>query len=145
METEGRALNDRRKRPTPALSWYTLWGRRKGFRRTVESRQGGYVDRYGAGLLFVLVLVIVLNLLDAVCTIIILNKGGEEVNPVVGYFMHLSGNGFWVWKFIITSCSLLLLCVHSQFKRYKTVHAIIGASVIYTMVLLYQVHLILLP
>jgi hypothetical protein len=103
------------------------------------------VDRYGAGLLFVVVLVVVLNLLDAVFTMIILNKGGQEVNPIVGYFMHLSGNAFWVWKFVITSFSLLLLCVHSQFKRYKAFHALIGASVIYVVVLLYQVHLILLP
>jgi hypothetical protein len=145
MEADARFPGDRRKKPTPALSRYTLWGRRKGFRRKIDGRQGGYVDRYGAGLFFVLVLVIVLNIFDSVLTMIILNNGGEEANPVIGYFMQVSGTGFWVWKFIITSCSLLLLCVHSQFKRYKALHAIIGASFVYVMVLLYQVHLILNP
>jgi hypothetical protein len=137
-----RMLNDRRLRATAVFSRYTLWGRRRTFRRKIDQQHGGYVDRYGAGLFFVILLIVILNVFDSVLTLIILNNGGEEVNPIMDYLIQVCGNGFWVWKFIITSCSLLLLCIHSQFKRYKAFHAILAASFIYVALLLYQVLLI---
>jgi hypothetical protein len=141
-EIESRIINDRRRQPTPALSWHTLWGRRTSFRRKEEQGQGGYVDRYNAGLLFALVLITVLNLFDFVLTMTILNDGGEELNPLVRHAIEVFGNKFWIWKFLITSFCLVTLCLHSQFRRLKVVHAIASISFIYAIVLLYQVCLI---
>lgn len=138
---ERRIFSDRRKQPTPGLSRYIFWGRRKDFRRKIDQEKGGYLDRYSSALFFFLVLIVGLNILDALLTIMILDLKGWELNPIVRSVMDLYGEKFWLWKFSIVSVSLVLLCLHSEFRRVKTV--IIGTSFIYFLVVLYQVFLII--
>jgi hypothetical protein len=140
-DLEKRNVTDRRKKPTPGLSRYTFLGRRRHLRRKEESKQGGYVDKYSPSLLFFLILILGLNVLDALFTIMILEREGWEANPVVRSVMDLHGNQFWIWKFAIVSTCLVMLCLHSKFKRVKAI--IIGISAIYTAVILYQIYLLL--
>jgi len=136
-----RMLKERRKQPTPALSRFTLWGRRITFRRNEDRARGGYVDRYGSGLLFILTMVAGLNILDAWFTMMILENGGWEINPVVRSVIELYGNRFWVWKHAIVSLPLVLLCLHSKFRL--VIPIILGISVINIVVILYQILLII--
>ncbi|MGA2467236.1 MAG: DUF5658 family protein [Thermodesulfobacteriota bacterium] len=136
-----RVLQDRRKRPTPALSRFTLWGQRMTFRREEDKKRGGYVDRYSSGLLFLLILVVGLNVLDVLFTMMILDNGGWEINPVVRSVIEVYGDGFWAWKFAIVSVPLILLCLHSKFRMVLTI--ILGISVFTTIVVLYQIHLMI--
>jgi hypothetical protein len=130
---------DRRKEPTPALSRYTFLGRRRSFRRKADRQIGGYVDCYSSTLFLFLVSIIGLNVLDAFLTMLILEVGGCEVNPFVRSVMDLYGEKFWVWKYALVSFSILLLCLHSKFKRVKAI--IVGISYVYFIVVLYQVYL----
>ena len=41
-----RTLNDRRKKPTSFLGWYSFFGRRKEFQRKTDQEKAGFVDRY---------------------------------------------------------------------------------------------------
>lgn len=136
-----RMLKERRKQPTPALSRFTLWGRRTAFRRKEERARGGYVDRYHSGLVFILTMVTGLNILDAWFTMIILENGGWEINPVVRSVIELYGNRFWVWKYAIVSFPLILLCLHSQFRW--VIPIILGIGAINIIVILYQILLII--
>jgi len=136
-----RILNDRRKHPTHGLSRFALWGRRGSFRRKEERGRGGYVDRYGPGLLFLLVLILGLNVLDALLTMMILEEGGWEMNPVVRSVIQLYGDRFWVWKFLTVSVPVILLCLHSKFRLVMPV--LLGISVIYVTVILFQVLLMI--
>jgi Domain of unknown function (DUF5658) len=138
-EFETRTLKDRRKQPTPAISRFTLWGRRKTFRRREDQERRGYVDRYDFGLLILMTLAVGLNVLDALFTMMILDDGGWEINPVVGSVIQLYGDGFWVWKFGIVSFSLTLLCLHSKFRL--VVPIILGITAISGTVILYQIFL----
>ena len=140
-KSDRRFLQDRRKQPTPGLSRFTIWGRRMTFRREEDKKRGGYVDRYSSGLLFLLILVVGLNVLDALFTMMILDNGGWEINPVVRSVIQLYGDGFWVWKFAIVSVPLILLCLHSKFRMILTI--ILGISVLITTVVFYQVYLII--
>ena len=139
-ESGGRILKDRRKKPTPALSRYILWGRRRTFRRKEEKGRGGYVDYYEWGLLLPLVLISGLNILDSLFTMIILEDGGWEINPVVRSVIQLYGDRFWIWKFAIVSLPLILLCLHSKFRLVITI--IFGISVIKIAIVLYQISII---
>jgi len=139
-EFDKRIQKDRRRQPTPGLSRYILFGQRKGLRRRIDQEKGGYVDRYSSGLFFFLVLIIGLNVLDALLTMMILELGGRELNPIVQSVMDLCGEKFWVWKFAIVSLSMVLLCLHSRFKRVMAV--CIGSGFIYLAVMLYQIFLI---
>jgi len=136
-----RMLKERRKQPTPALSRFTFWGRRTTFRRKEDRARGGYVDRYHSGLLFVLTMVVGLNILDAWFTMIILENGGWEINPVVRSVIELYGNRFWVWKYAIVSFPLVFLCLHSKFR--SVIPVIFGISAISIVVVLYQILLII--
>ena len=141
MRNSGRRiLKDRRRYPTHGLSRFVLRGRRSSFRRKWDRGRGGYVDRYGPGLLFLLVLILGLNVLDAFLTMMILKDGGSEVNPVVGSVIQLYGDRFWLWKFFMVSAPLILLCLHSKFRL--VIPALLGISAMYMIVILYQVVLI---
>ena len=137
---ERRILSDRRKQPTPGLSQYVFWGQRKDFRRKTDQRKGGYLDRYSSALFFFLVLIVGLNIIDAFLTIMILDLNGWELNPIVCSVIDLYGENFWVWKFSIVSIALVLLCLHSKFRRVQSV--IIGICFIYLVVIAYQIFLI---
>jgi hypothetical protein len=138
-----RSGKERRKHPTPALSRYTFLGRRATLRRKADHLKGGYVDRYSSALFVLLVLMIGLNILDSLFTMAILDLEGWEVNPIVRSVMQLHGDRFWIWKFVLVSFCLLLLCVHSRFKLIKGV--IIFLSSMYLAVVVYQLFLLMHP
>ena len=135
-----RISQDRRKQPTPALSRYTFFGRRRNFRREEDCLKTIYIDRYSAIIFFFIVLILGLNVLDSLFTIMILDLSGIELNPVVRSIMDLYGHQFWIWKFAIVSFSLVLLCVHSKFRAVKGI--IVSLSSIYLTVVLYQIVLL---
>ncbi len=135
-----RILKDRRRHPTHGLSRFILRGRRGSFRRGDDQRTGGYVDRYGPRLLFLVVLILGLNVLDAFLTMMILEDGGWEMNPVVRSAIQLYGDRFWVWKIVTVSVPVILLCLHSKFRRVTPV--LFGIGAIYLAAVLYQVLLI---
>lgn len=139
-KSDRRILKDRRRHPTHGLSRFILRGQRSSFRRRDDQGTGGYVDRYGPGLLFLLVLILGLNVLDAFLTMLILEDGGLEMNPVVRSVIQLYGDRFWVWKFVMVSVPLILLCLHGKFRL--VFPALLGISAIYMTVILFQVLLI---
>ena len=130
---------DRRKQATPGLSKYTLWGQRRAFRRIEDQEKGGYIDQYHSGLLILLILPLGLSILDALFTMMIMNDGGSEMNPVVFSVIQLYGESFWIWKFAIVSFSLVLLCLHSKFRW--VFPALVSIASINIIVILYQIYL----
>jgi Domain of unknown function (DUF5658) len=139
--SDRRELRDRRNKPTPPLSRYTFFGRRKTIRRRSERQPGGYVDRYSSVLFFMLVLMMGLNILDSLFTMMILDSEGWEANPIVQSVIQLHGDRFWIWKFLLVSFCLVLLCLHSRFRLIKGV--LLALSMIYLVIILYQLFLLI--
>ena len=123
------------------MNKFAFGGRRRTLRRLVDQQRGGYIDRYSPELFFFLILIVGLNILDALFTMMILDFGGREVNPIVDSVISLHGDKFWVWKFAIVSVSLVLLCIHSRFRLVKEL--IIAIGCLYIVVVAYQVFLLL--
>lgn len=139
-DLERRTIEDRRKRLTPFWSFYTFLGRRRRLRRKPDQEKGGYLDRYSPALFFLIVLILILNIFDSLFTMIILDLGGREFNPILQSIIALHGDKFWIWKFLMVSGSLVLLCLHRGFKLFRG--TIILISSIYLIIVLYQVYLI---
>jgi hypothetical protein len=137
---EKRDTPDRRKKPTPILSRYTVFGRRGAFRRRQDREKGGYVDRYGHALFIWALLLIVLNIIDAAFTRIIIDHGGYEVNPIMNWFIENFGDHFVLWKLAIISGSVIIICLHSKFLIVKPVFYF--SILIYTIVIIHQMLLI---
>jgi len=139
-DLERRTIEDRRKQTTPSRSLYTFFGRRQWLRRKSDQEKGGYLDRYSPALFFFVVLILALNILDSLFTMMILDLGGREFNPIVQSIMALHGDQFWIYKFLMVSGSLVLICLHRGFKLVRKI--IIVISSIYLIIVLYQVFLI---
>jgi hypothetical protein len=108
-------------------------------RRKEERAKGGYVDRYHPRLLFLILLIVGLNILDSLFTLMILECGGHELNPIVQSAIAMYGDHFWIWKFGIVSVNAVL-CLYSKFRYVKKFS---GICLIYLTVVLYQVSLML--
>lgn len=136
---ESRAVRDRRATPTPRLSRFSLrGGRRKSPRRNHEV-DSSFVDLYGSGLLLAVLWVALLNAADSFFTIVHLQNGGSEANPIAGVLL-LTGRVHFVWlKSGIISMALLVLCVHKNFGLARI--GLWTAAGAYTMLLAYHISL----
>ncbi len=88
-----------------------------------------------------IVLIVGLNVMDALFTVMILEKGGWEMNPIVRSVIQMYGDKFWIWKFAIVSVPLVLLCLHSKFRLATPM--ILGVGVIYVAAILFQIFLMI--
>jgi len=86
------------------------------------------------------VLIVGLNVLDALFTTMILELEGLELNPVVRAVITSHGDNFWIWKFFLVSACSIILCLHSKFRLIKT--ALLGICVILIAVVVYQITLL---
>jgi len=101
---------DRRNRPTPRLSRYSfLGGRRHAVH--VEEREGTYVDLYGAWLFFTIAWVALMN-------------------PIAQTLLDLGRTEFVLWKSVMISLALMVLCVHKNFVLAKW--GLVAATATYT-------------
>jgi hypothetical protein len=140
QDLDRRKLKNRREKSSQPWSFYTFFGRRRWLRRKSDQEKGGYLDCYSPTLFFFIVLILVLNILDSLFTMMILDLGGRELNPIVQSIMALHGDRFWIYKFLMVSGSLVLICLHRGFKFFRGI--IIVISSIYLIIVLYQVFLI---
>jgi hypothetical protein len=114
-----RSGGDRRDHPTRILSRFWLFGRRRTGRRAGE-RSNIYVDRYSPGELFLVCGVLVLSIFDLVFTLVHLDAGGTEANPVMAWVLDQGGHSAFSWaKLITTLMGLGILLVHVRFRRVR--------------------------
>jgi len=111
---------ERRARSTPIFSRYAFFGRRRGGRRGEEA-VNVYVDRYATREWALVAGIFLLSMLDLIFTLIHLDAGGREANPVMDWFLQVGGtDAFSVAKFLFTVIGLLVLLVHAKFDRVKS-------------------------
>jgi len=133
---------DRRERATPRLSRYSFKnGRRSGARRGHEV-EGSFVDLYGHGLLFAVMWVALMNAADSFFTIVHLQNGGTEANPVAGVLLLTGRVSFVLIKSSVISLALLVLCMHKNFHLARL--GLWTAALAYTCLLGYHLLLFVL-
>ena len=105
---------DRRRRPTPLLSRYTLFGRRRRNELAGTPRSNYHIDRPEGPYLAVILAVALLVIFDASATYIFIHQGGEEGNPLVAWFLNLGPAAFWILKL----APLPLMMLYFASKRF---------------------------
>jgi hypothetical protein len=106
---------DRRARPTSRFSRYAFFGgRRRGPRRADEVADS-FVDLYGSRLLLALFWIALLNVADSFFTIVHLQSGGAEVNPVANALLLTGRYSFVFVKSGVIALALVVLCMHKNF------------------------------
>ena len=129
---------DRRKKPTPFLSRYSFSG---GRRMSGGERGVSFSDRYHFLTWVVLSLFLVLNVLDAHFTLIYLQRGGEEANPIVALLLNQGISFFIVFKSLGVALGALIFCVLADFRNAKI--GVILALSFYQLLLFYHIALYL--
>jgi len=105
---------DRRLQPT--RPWIGMMGplrRARGRRRADHS---GYVDRYSRRDVALILTIFVMNVGDAFFTMLWLDRGGKEANPVMDFFLDIGPGAFLIQKCIVVGIWLVALLVHKNFR-----------------------------
>jgi hypothetical protein len=137
---ERRSLADRRARPTTLVSALRWQGRRKGFRRAGEGHRA-YVDCLAGRIVGLAVLVCVSSVLDALLTLLHLEDGGCEANPLMYMALAHGPTLFIALKLSITCVAAWFLAAHQQFPlAYRVLH---GLALGYGVILHYHLALVL--
>jgi len=138
--TGQRRRKDRRRRATPFLSRYWLVGRRRRGRRENEHCDI-YVDRYSRGEWLLAGGILLLSVLDMIFTLVHLDAGGTEANPVMAFTLAQGGYAlFKVVKLATTVLGLTVLLIHVRFRRVKGL--LIFAFTLYAGIFLFHLYLV---
>jgi hypothetical protein len=106
---------DRRQHPTPRISRYSWWGgRRRRARRTGEAA-GSFVDQYSGRLLAIMAWIALMNAGDSFFTLLHLQAGGIELNPVADAMLGTGRLGFVALKSLLITVPLVILTLHKNF------------------------------
>ncbi len=130
---------DRRTEPTPRFSRFALTGgRRRGPRREVE-QEGSFVDLYSKRLWLLILWVALMNLADSYFTLVHLQAGGVEINPVADALLQTGRLGFVLSKSLMIGAALLVLCLHKNYPLAKV--GLFASAGIYTALVGYHLSL----
>lgn len=120
MHADRRSGRDRRKQMT---SWRQMmfYGQRQTIRRKADQQKLVWVDKYSPSLFISILIVVLLSMADAFLTLFLINKGAQEINPVMAYCLSHGPSVFVLAKYALTCTSVLLLLVLSNvfIKRIK--------------------------
>ena len=105
---------DRRVHPTTFWSALRVHGRRREFRRAGEAAYA-YADRPSRGAVVLLFFVLGASALDALCTLLFLQRGGQEANPFMALVLSYGQAPFVGLKMALTGIGAWLLVAHHYF------------------------------
>jgi len=97
------------------------------------------VDVHESWLLAALLWVALMNVGDSFFTLVHLQNGGTEVNPVAALLLNTGRTGFVVLKSTVIAISLCVLCIHKNFYLARV--GLWTAALAYTLLCVY--HLLL--
>ena len=102
---------DRRTNNKSRLKYLLANGRRMSSRREDDSGRAIIFDRYHQNLFLAITTILVLSILDAVLTLVVIQRGATELNPVMAYFLEYGTLTFIVAKYVLTSIGVLILLI----------------------------------
>lgn len=139
---DNRCGTDRRVKPTPLLSRYTITrGRRRSVRRTSDKRRHIFVDMYDTRLFIAIFALLIMNVLDGFLTLLLINENlVVEANPFMAFCLDYGHVPFFWVKYLLMAFSLLVFCI---FKGFRFSNISLGFGIlIYASVLIYELRIV---
>ncbi|HKZ72644.1 MAG TPA: DUF5658 family protein [Steroidobacteraceae bacterium] len=115
--SERRCVTERRTRTLHALFYGNLYPRRRGPRRNGDASLVA-VDWHDARWLAVAMLILMLSCADAMLTLMLLQWGAYEANPVMAPLVHGSGVAFAVVKLGLTGTGVVVLTALARMRAF---------------------------
>lgn len=131
---------DRRRRPTPRFSRYTLLGGRRRRGRRDGENDNVFVDQYSPRLLAVMFWIGLMNIGDSFFTLHHIQSGAIELNPVAAWMLSTGRTGFVLLKASVITVPLIVLTLHKNFSLARI--GIWTAAGAYTVLFAYHIALL---
>ena len=142
---ERRGRVERRRR----VWWSVLYGGFRPRRRTPSRRDGdfGYqpLDWHSAHLLAVAISILLLCVLDAFLTLVLLERGAAEVNPVMALFVERNVAAFAVLKMAMTSMSIVFMVFLARYRFMRLLPVawvLYGVLIAYISLISYEIYML---
>ena len=106
-----RLLPDRRTNKKAQLKYLLFNGRRERIRRVSDRERTFFFDRYNQKLFAAITAILMLSICDALLTLILIDRGASEINPVMAYFLKYGPLPFIIAKYFLTSFGVVILLI----------------------------------
>ena len=142
-----RGQHDRRTFHMRSLFHSLYKRRRRNLRRTADRHKEHYVDLHEPKLLITGVAILVMSCMDAWFTLLLLQHGAEEINPLMRLLIEIDTGLFIKTKIAITAFYVIFIIAHKNFWLLKNkirVHALMSITfAMYFIVINYQIGLLI--
>jgi hypothetical protein len=141
---ERRLIGERRSQTVRALVAGGWHARRRNPRRAEPARVGS-VDWHASRWFAAALIVLLLSMADTMLTLVLIQHGAIEVNPLMAPFVIGSGPAFAFLKLALTASAVMILVVLTRvptFGRLLAGPILIGAAMLYTILLSYELWLL---
>jgi len=115
--------------------------RRAQVRRQTDDVTGQYLDVHESRLGYLALVLMVLSIIDAFFTLLLLENGSQELNPLLDLLLQVDVSLFLGVKFFITAMGIVFFVQHKHHKLFNLVscYQLLTASVaVYTMLIVYE-------
>jgi K+-sensing histidine kinase KdpD len=109
-----RSGKDRRSHKMPEIKSLFIYGRRKKIRRQDDKCKITYFDHYSSALFVAIIIILFLNIIDALLTLYLIDHGATEINPVMAYFLNFGPLTFMSVKHFLICFSIIVLLIFNN-------------------------------
>ena len=128
--------------------FYALFmSRRRSHRRASES-VSYYCDQYGPYVFAAALLLMLMCILDSYFTLILIQHGSTELNPILAWALEKHVFVFFLLKYTITALCVIITVVHKHFQvfsvvRLKGAHFLFACLLGYGVLIQYQLTMLI--
>jgi Domain of unknown function (DUF5658) len=142
VTNERRDRADRRRRVWWSVCYGSFNPRRRALPRRLDESRFHSLDWHSAPLLAVAVSILLLSVVDAFLTLLLLQGGAAEVNPIMGTLIYSSVAVFAALKMAMTSIGIVLLVVLARYRFMRLLRVewvLYGVLIAYVSLVSYEV------
>ena len=110
-DRERRCGQERRQDIRSKFRYFLISGRRKSARREADKTRVFFFDRYNQRIFAAITAILMLSIFDALLTLILIEQGSSELNPVMAFFLEYGPLSFIIAKYILTSFGVVVLLI----------------------------------
>ena len=110
-DRERRCGKDRRQMNKSDFRYFIINGRRQSARREEDKTRIFFFDRYNQRIFTAITAILMLSIFDALLTLILIERGSSELNPVMAFFLEYGPLPFIVAKYLLTSFGVVVLLI----------------------------------
>ena len=136
LNIHNRSGKDRRTKSDFNIRSLLFGGKREKIRRQEDSKRIFCVDHYSPELFFAIVSILLLCVIDALLTLTLLDRGAQEANPVMAYFLKFGPYTFFACKYLLAIIPVIILLMFRNIVL--RVIKISACSVLYFMAVFYM-------